>query len=75
MPGLRQARLTEYRPTEPLYSHPTEAVHTTTTMPLKRLLATKLSGTQCYRCTYCDLSFDDERLNCPACGFEVREAN
>lgn len=44
-------------------------------MPLKRLLATKLSRPQSYRCTYCDLSFDDERLNCPACGFDVRKVN
>ncbi|MFB6308929.1 MAG: hypothetical protein ABEH35_06325 [Haloarculaceae archaeon] len=27
-----------------------------------------------YQCTLCGLQFDDERLNCPACGFQVREA-
>lgn len=35
---------------------------------------TRLARTPAYECAHCTLSFEDERLNCPACGFPVEEA-
>ncbi|MHB9286804.1 hypothetical protein ACKVMT_07160 [Halobacteriales archaeon Cl-PHB] len=41
-------------------------------MSITTQLRSRLSGEPTYRCIYCGMSFEDDRLNCPACGFDVR---
>ncbi|MFD1585467.1 hypothetical protein ACFR9U_00610 [Halorientalis brevis] len=32
-----------------------------------------LDSTPAFACTYCGLTFEQDRLNCPACGCDVRD--
>ncbi len=42
-------------------------------MSVKDWMRAKVSTPPSYRCEHCGLTFDEERLNCPACGFDVDE--
>lgn len=42
---------------------------------LSRVVGSVLTDrSECYECEFCQLSFDRDRLNCPACGGTIVEA-
>ena len=44
-------------------------------MSIKQSLRTRLASRPSYACECCALTYDRDRLNCPACGGRVEEVN
>ncbi|MBX0322225.1 hypothetical protein EGH21_04165 [Halomicroarcula sp. F13] len=44
-------------------------------MSIRQQLRERFEPRPTYECGLCGLTFDDERQNCPACGYGVREAS
>jgi rubredoxin len=42
-------------------------------MAIRDLLPNRLDGGTRYECGLCTLSFDSDRPNCPACGWEIHK--
>ncbi|MFB6178633.1 MAG: hypothetical protein ABEI77_02780 [Halorientalis sp.] len=43
-------------------------------MSITDKLRSHLHDTSSFACTYCGLTYEQDRLNCPACGCDVRES-
>ncbi|QIO21892.1 hypothetical protein [Haloarcula sp. JP-L23] len=44
-------------------------------MSIRQRLQSRFRRRATYECGLCGLTFDEERRNCPACGYGVREAS
>ena len=42
-------------------------------MSLSQQIRRRLRSDPAYECEHCGLAYDSDRLNCPACGFTVRQ--